>query len=207
MIIKFSAAALVGVLLLATLPTVQYVFAEPKDKSIVRNNGVYAYGGWHEEKGDGKTVDTLLFIIEHDTGTDIFIEIVTFNPDGLSTGQFGYLFTTENVLDVSKKLNRATLSPIELELCIFDEETGECHPAKMALQAQWTGVGKISKVKTKTNEGEDLKVKFRGTTTFRQATAVGSLGESDFGTSQFAELGSFKTMEAVSTRSLYVNLG
>jgi hypothetical protein len=197
--IKWLTAMLVSVLLIAMFPSFQHVYAEPKDKSIIRNNGVFANANWHEERSDGTTVDTLLFVSESDKGTDIFIEIFIFDLDGISTGQLGYIFTKENVFDVSKKLESAILSPIELELCIFDEETGECQPSIMTLQAHWIGVGESSKIKTKDRiEGEDFKVKFRGTTVDRIATATGSLGGHDLGESKFADLGMFRTVEMIS---------
>jgi hypothetical protein len=197
--IKCFTAMLGGVLLLAMVTVIQPVYAEPKDKLIIRNDGVFANANWHEERIDGVTVDTLLFVSEHDKGTDIFIEILVFDPDGLSTGQLGYVFTTENVFDISKKLKTATLSPIELELCIFDEITAECVPSTFTLEAHWTGIGESSKTKTKDSiKGKDFRAKFSETTLDRQAIATGSLGGSDLGESKFADLGRFKTVEMIS---------
>ena len=196
LMIKCFTITLVGVLLLAILPVSQHVNAEPTDKVIIRNNGIFANANWHEQRGDGTSVDTLLFVSEHDKGTDIFIEILVFDPDGISTGQFGYLFTTENVFDISRKLETAILLPIELELCIFDEETGECEPSTLTLEVHWTGVGEATKIKTKDSiKGKDFKSRFSGTTIDRQATASGSLGRYDLGESMFADLGRFKTVE------------
>ena len=197
---KMVIAILFGVLL-AMLPvatTFQYAYSESKDKQIIRNNGMSADAAWHEERPDGGTLDTYLFVTESHEGTDIYFEILVYEPDGISTGQFAYVFTTENVFDISKKLKTATLSPITVEICIFDEETGECEPASVTLEAQWTGIGEVLKIKNKSSiKAEDFKAHFKEKTLVRQATATGSLGESDLGESEFAEIRKFKTVEMI----------
>lgn len=191
------ATMLVAFALLAALPAMtnlQSAYAEPKDKIILRDNGSFANAFWHEEAPDGTIIDTALFVSETERGTDIFLDRFFVAPDGTFTSQFGYVFTTEDVFDISKKLQTATLSPINIE--VFTCGEFDCTSEILTVDAQWTGVGELTKTKFKSSfTSENFRVKFSESTSFRQATATGTIGEQSLGDSIFAELGSFKRAE------------
>lgn len=153
-----------------------------EQKTISRQNGEAAIASW-SDMATGYFTD--LSVIKTNDGTDIFVSIST--PTSF---KFGSIFTQENVFDIDKKLTTATLSPVTLDL--FDFSTGTMET--ITLQAQWTGVGDLTRnsVKFMSKSGKFV-AKFSDNSVIRQATATGSLNNIDLGTSNFANLVQFKS--------------
>lgn len=173
-------------------------FAEAKDKVIFRDNGSFTYTFWQDETADGSLSTTSLFVSDSSVGTDVFLSRSISNPDGTFIDTFGFAFTTEDVLTISKKLDAASLSPIEMEIqtCTFVQDSYDCTSDTVTIQADWTGIGDVVKTTSKSNiSTPDFKVKFSQTSTFGHGTATASIDDEDLGESIYAELGKFKRVE------------
>lgn len=173
-------------------------FAEPKDRITFRDNGFFADAFWYNEMPDGTLTYSSLFVSETSRGTDIFLSSQTYSPDGTFTDVFGFTFTTEDVFSIDRKLDAASLSPIEMEVqsCTFVEDDYDCTFDTVEIQANWNGTGNILKTTSKSSfTAPDFKVRFSQSTSFQQATAIASIGDEDLGESSFAELGKFKSTE------------
>ncbi len=164
-----------------------------EQKTITRQNGVAAVASWSDDTPDG-TSFTDLQAVESNDGTDIFVFIST--P---TTFKFGSISTQKNVLDVDNKLTTATLSPVQIDLSVFNSTTFEFIGVEtITIQAQWKGTGDLLKDNFKLMEKiGDFTFKFSSDSKFRDATATGSIttdrGTSDLGTSDFAALIKFKS--------------
>ncbi len=195
------ATMLVAFALLAALPAMtnlQAAYAEPKDKIILRDNGSFADASWYDETPEGVATYTSLFVAETSKGTDIYVSKFVSNPDGTYTDTFGYAFTKDDVFNISAKLKTASLSPTDIEVyvCTYDGVDYYCDFDTITVQADWTGVGDIQKTRYKSSfTTDDFKVRFSETTSFRQATATGSINDDSLGDSDYAELGKFKRAE------------
>lgn len=155
-----------------------------ESKTIYRQNGEAAVASWSNTTSDGTTF-TDLSVAKTEDGTDIFVFIST--P---TTLKFGSVFTQENVFDIDKKLTAATLSPVNVEL--FDINTGTVET--ITLQAQWTGVGDLTKNSFKfTSKSGEFISKFSDSSSIREATATGSINSQDLRTSNIGELIKFKS--------------
>lgn len=169
------------VLALMVLLSVTMSAAALETKIISRQNGESATASWSDATA-GSFTD--LFVTKTNDGIDIFVIIST--PTSF---KLGFILTQENVFDIDNKLTTATLSPVTLDL--FDFNTGTTET--VTIQAQWTGSGDLTKnsFKFMSKSGEFIS-KFSDKSAFRQATAIGSIGDIVLGTSNFANLIEFK---------------
>ncbi len=175
------------VLMVLLSMTMSATALEFKQKTL--NNGDGGAASW----SDGST-NTFLNVFETQGETDIFVDICTAD---FSSCKFGFIFTMDNVFDVDKKLNTATLSPVKIDL--FDFNTGTIET--ITIQAQWTGVGDLTKSSFKeTTKSGDFTAKFSDDTVFRDASATGSINGQDLRTSQKAQLFEFKSVSIITIK-------
>ncbi len=160
---------------------------EFKQKTL--NNGDAGFASW----SDGST-STSLSVFETQGETDIFVDICTAD---FTSCKFGFIFTQENVFDVDKKLTTATLFPVKIDL--FDFNTGTVET--VTIQAQWTGVGDLTKSSfTLKSKSGDFTAKFSDDTLMRDASATGSINGQELGTSQKAQLLKFKDVSIITIK-------
>ncbi len=160
-----------------------------ESKTIFRQSGVAAVASWSDETPDGTTF-TGLAADETNDGTDVFVFI-----DTPTTFKFGSIFTQEDVFDINNKLTTATLSPVQMNLSVFNSSTEEfIGEETITIQAQWTGVGDLTKNSFKfMSKSDEFTAKFSDSSTIRDASATGSINSQELGTSDFAELIKFKS--------------
>jgi hypothetical protein len=160
-----------------------------KEKTL--DNGGGAFAVW----SDGST-NTNLDVFKTQGGTNIYVNICT--ADYSYCSKSGSLSILENVFDIDKKLNTATLSTVQIPL--LNTSTGE-YVETITIQAQWTGVGDPLKSSyTSTYKSGDLTTKFSSDTTFRDATATGAINDEELGTSQYASLNWFKSVSIMTIK-------
>lgn len=174
--------------LMVLLPTVLSA-AALESKTINRQNGISASASWSERTANG-TADTYLNVAETDDGTDVFVSVCTSDSTGNYSCKWGYKFTTENIFDMDRKFNSATLSAVQVDL--YDWYSYTVEPT--TIQAQWTGVGDTSKGSYKSiSKYGDYVSKYSDSSTYRDATATGTRDGQDLGTSIYAGLVKFKS--------------
>jgi hypothetical protein len=165
-------------------------------KSIYRDKGTAAIADWNEYT-DGVYTDKFINVMETDDGTEIYVGIWTFDENtGLGSDKWGYLFTQEDVFTIDKKLSSATLSPVVINLDVYDydsnTDTYTYTMETVTIEAQWTGEGDIIKSSSKyISKYDDFMWKFSDNTLSRKASATGSINKDDLGTSDYGELVKF----------------
>ena len=158
-----------------------------KEKTL--DNGGGASASWSDSN-----TNTFLDVFKAQGVTNIYVNVCT---NDFSSCKFGNLITQENVLDTDKKLNTATLSPTKIDL--YDSNTNTVET--VTIQAQWTGVGDLTKSSsTSTYKSGDITIKFSSDTTFRDATATGAINDQELGTSQGAGLSLFKSVSITTVK-------
>jgi hypothetical protein len=184
------ASTAVNAFLMTTTPA----YAAPtKDKVIVRDQGTGALAFWDDINVEVPDVGTVLQAeiraFETEAGTDIIVGLI------LEDGNFAFGFTTidQNVFEIDKKLTSATLSPVTVEVTIFDDFFNEIGTAAVTVQATWEGFGDTLTQKAKVNTNfEGFSEKFKGSLQVRGATAEGSIDNLNLGTTDLAQLRAFK---------------
>jgi hypothetical protein len=172
------------VVLLSTAMSVQAM----EFKIIERSNGASASADWYETNGD-MTTDKYLSVTETDDGTDIYLEIYTYGPDYWS-GKSGYMCTQDDVFSIDKKLNSASLSEVEIEVCDWDAGVSET----LTVNADWIGKGGISRDSyTSRSQSGNYVWKSSGSSKYRDASATCSINGLDLGASSYASLSNFKS--------------
>ena len=169
-----------------------------QEKTIIRQNGVSAYGEWITS-GD-LTTDTFLSVTQSDIGTDISISICSIDITGNWSCKSGYMFTQDNVFSMDKKLDSANLKSVQIELFEWIcDENGMClqTPAGTAnIEATWTATGKVTtgSYKWMSKDGNYIE-KGSSSSSSRTATAQGILNNEDLGTSAFGGMAKFKSVD------------
>lgn len=159
-------------------------------KSLSRNNDASASASWTEINNNA-TTNTYLSIYETDDGTDIYVSQYTYDNSEpyywySSSYKSGCLFTKDNVFKIDKKLNSASLSEVKIDL--NDWNAGETET--VTLKVDWTGEGDISTGSYKSSSTyDDYVSKSSSSSSHRQASATGSINDSDLGTSSYASMG------------------
>lgn len=172
------------IVLLSTTMSVEAL----ESKTIERHNGASAYADWTEINGNTTTY-TYLSVTETDDGTDIYMSIYTSGPDYWS-GKSGYVFTKDDIFSIDKKLNSASLS--EVEMNVHNWDTGETET--LNVKADWTGEGDISKgSSTYSSKYNDYRFRSSDSSSYRNASATGSIDNCDLGESSYAGLSKFKS--------------
>jgi hypothetical protein len=193
----------------AFLMTTTPAYAAPaKDKVITRGQGEAGAAVWNDISVDvpgiGIVVNVLLNAFETEAGTDIRVQLETFE---IETGEHNFLegFTTidQNVFDAEKKLTSATLSPVTMQVDVFDEHFNLIGTAEITIQATWDGTGDLATSKDNQHiKSDNFSVKFKGSSLFREATAEGSINNANLGTSDAAQLNAFKQVEMTVSKSI-----
>lgn len=180
-----------GVFVLMVLLSLAISAEAFESKEIYRNEGTAAYASWSEYT-EGVYTDKFIQATTSNDGTDIFVYIWTYDENtGDWSDKWGYMFTQEDVFEIDKKLESATLSPVDIEL--FDWNTGTVETITIA--AQWTGEGDVMKSSFKDiSKYDDFMSKYSDKSSFREATATGSINDEDLGTSDYGELIKFKSV-------------
>jgi hypothetical protein len=169
-----------------------------ESKSMARDNGAYAFADWTETNGDVTTY-TYLSVTETDDVTDIYVSVWTCNEiTGESSDKYGYMCTEDDVFSIDKKLNSASLSKVDIEVSQwYFDETGEYILEEtdiFTVQADWTGIGDVSKGSYKYSSRDGDYV-FRGSenSLSRGASVIGSINGNDLGSEYYASMVSFKS--------------
>ena len=180
-----------GVFVLMVLLSLAISAEAFESKEIYRDEGMAAYASWYEYS-DGVNTEKFIQATKSNDGTDIFVYIWTYDENtGDWSDKWGYMFTQEDVFEIDKKLESATLSPVDIEL--FDWNTGTVETITIA--AQWTGEGDVMKSSFKhISKYDDFMSKYSDKSSFREATATGSINDEDLGTSDYGELIKFKSV-------------
>ena len=159
-----------------------------QSKTIDRYNGASASANWYETSGD-TTTSTYLSVTESSYGTDVYVEIYTYGPYSESW-KYGYMCTQDDVLTIDKKLNSASLSEVQVE--VYDCYTGETEI--LNIQADWVGQGAISKDSyTSRSQSGNYVWRSSGSSSYRDASATGSINGYDLGIGSYATLSNFKS--------------
>lgn len=162
-----------------------------ESKTIQRDNGASACASW--SKTDCNLItDTYLSAVKSDDGTDIYFSTYTWNTTNGETvnDEYGYMFTTDNVFSIDKKLNSASLS--EVPINVYNWYTGETKTLKVT--ADWTGTGEVQKGSyTSVSTSGDYRFKSTSSSTYRTATATGSVNNNDLGQNSYGNLENFKS--------------
>ncbi len=179
----------ISAFLLTALPAHALIY-----KSVLRVNGTAAEAFWESVSGP---IVAYTYVVADVTnlGSDVYLEVGTYDTDlsEFVSCNFGYLFTSSTSVFTVNKLNTATLNPTSIELydCFTWESAGTSTVA-----ADWVGVGKTQKgrfsFKSKSTGFSEM---FKSSSTFRSASATGSLNSSPLGTALFADMVQFKYMD------------
>lgn len=104
--------------------------------------------------------------------------------------------TDQNVFDTDKKLESASLSPVTMQVFELDEFGNVIDEAQITIQVTWEGTGDTftQRVNEHESEGKHFRLHFKNTFFGRQATAEGSINNVNLGTTEAAELSTFKRM-------------
>jgi hypothetical protein len=181
------------IVLLSTAMSVEAL----ESKSMARYNGAYAYADWTETNGDVTTY-TYLSVTETDDGTDVYVSVWTYNEmTGESSDKYGYICTEDDVFNIDKKLNSASLSEVEIELYEwYYDETGEYYITEgtLTVKADWTGIGDVSKGSSRyVSRDGDYVFRSAENSLSRGASVTGSINGSNLGSEYYASMVSFKS--------------
>ena len=140
---------------------------------------------------DTITQGTRLSVSKVDDQTSIILNIITADLGaGEADRLIGQLVTDDDIFTVSNNLGNATLSPVQIEICKEDDqnENGTCNVVEdtITIQAEWTGIGHISKDRTISEPTDNTKIVIR--TTARDATATATIDGEDPGDLGSADL-------------------
>lgn len=161
-----------------------------QSKTIQRDNGASASASWSKTNGDLIT-NNYLSVTKSNAGTDIYLDVYTWDS---TNGNFvneksGYMFTKDDVFRIDKKLNSASLSNVDVEVYNWDTDKTEILP----VMADWSGTGDVS-TGSSSYASTDGDYRFRSTSSssYRDASATGSINNNDLGQSNYGSLNSFK---------------
>lgn len=163
-----------------------------ESKTIQRDNGDSAWASWSNATCCDQITNTYLSAVESDDGTDIYLEIYTWNTTTGETvsDEYGSMFTTHDVFSIDKKLNSASLS--EVPINVYNWYTGEVKTLNVT--ANWTGTGEVQKgSSTSVSTSGDYRFKSTSSSTYRTATATGSVNNNNLGQINVAGLNKFKS--------------
>ncbi len=151
-----------------------------ESKTMTRQSGDSAFASWSTNMSYA-----YLSVTETNNGTNIYVYTCDF-----SGCRSGIGFTQDDVLTMNKKQETATLSLVNFQL--FNYNTGTVETVN--IQVQWEGVGDVSKDRyTSTSKSGDFTYKSSSDSIYRAATATGSIGDIDLGTTNYSDLVEFKS--------------
>jgi len=163
-----------------------------EQKSMSRYSSESAAAEWSEVVGN-KTITTQLSLTETDDGTSVYFSIYTYGPNYYSY-KSGSTYTTDDVFKMSKNLDSASLSEIEMQVYYYsyDEMGGYTSGTEtLRVKADWTGVGELDERSTTYSVKDgDYTSKVSETYLSREAKATGSINGINLGDSFYAWLSS-----------------
>jgi hypothetical protein len=162
-----------------------------KQKTLV--NGDDASATWSDS-----SMYTYLDVYNTQGQTYIVFEVCTLDSKGnIVSCKYGNPIGNV-VLDINKKLNTATLSPVQVGL--YDSYTGN-YDKTVTLQAMWAGPGDVSKGSyTTTSKSGDYTSKYSSNTLYRSAIATGTIDGKGLGTSQVGTISLFKSVSITTVK-------
>lgn len=187
------ASTAVNALLMNTTPA----YAAPsKEKVIVRTDVTAATGLWQDISVDvpgiGTVIGASIRVIESDTGTEVFVGFET-EEGNLA---FGSTTLDEGGFEIDSKLTSATLSPVSIDVTIFDEAFSPIGTGEVTVQATWEGIGDILSQKTKVRTDlVGLREKLTDSVESRVAIAEATVNGADLGTAESAQMATGKTVQ------------
>lgn len=165
-----------------------------EQKSMSRYSSEYAEASWTEVSGN-RTIDTHLSLTKTDDGTYVYFSTYTWGPDYWSN-KWGSAYTKDNVFKMSKNLDSASLSEIEVEVYYYSYDemgTYTSGTETLKVKADWTGAGELSESSSKyASKRDDYTSKSSESYLSRKATATGSINDLNLEKSSYAWLSSSK---------------
>jgi hypothetical protein len=185
---KIFSATLALIVLLSFATSVQAL----ESKTMQRDNGASAWACWSNATDNNLITDTYLSVVESNDGTDIYLSTYTWNTTTGETvnDEYGYIFTKDNVFNIDKKLDSASLS--EVPINVYNWYTGEMKT--LNITADWTGTGEVQKgSSTYVSTNGDYRFKSTSSSSYRTATATGCINNKDLGQNSYGNLYNFKS--------------
>jgi hypothetical protein len=160
-------------------------------KAIQRDNGASASAWWYKTDGNLLT-NSYLDVTKSNDGNDIYFSTYTWDTTTGETvnDEYGYVFTTDDVFSIDKKLNSASLS--EVPINVYNWYTGEMKTLKVT--ADWSGTGEVQKGSyTSVSTNGDYRFKSSSNSNYRTAIVTGSVDNNDLGENNDGSLNNFKS--------------
>lgn len=153
-----------------------------------------------EVPGVGTVVYALLDVIGGEGGTtDIHVSLITEEGHSLR----GFTRIGQDVFDTDKQMRIATLSPVTMEVVIFDADGSTIGTAEITIQATWEGTGDLSTRKSIEHaRGEDFSFKSKQSVLLREASAEGSINNANLGTSDSAFFFAFDVLQVTVSKNI-----
>ncbi|MHC1755331.1 MAG: hypothetical protein AB9861_07860 [Methanosarcina sp.] len=163
-----------------------------EQKSMSRYSSECAEASWTEVSGN-RTINTHLSLTKTDDGTSVYFNSYISGPNYWSN-KWGSTYTKDGVFKISKNLDSASLSEIEMEVYYYSYDEMGIYTSgteTLTLKADWTGVGETSESSSKyISKQNDYTSKSSESYLSRKATATGSINNFNLGTSSYAWLSS-----------------
>lgn len=157
-------------------------------KSVSRDNGVSAFATW-TKTSENVFEFTNIGVMKSNKGTDIMAEICVVDNLGFFNCIYGSTNTPEDIFTMDRTMDLATLSSVDVVM--YNYYTGETRTVNLA--GSWTGIGDVIKSSSRyISKYGDMSMKFSDSTSYRKATATGTVDGIGIGTSNSAELAKFK---------------
>ncbi|MDY9926299.1 hypothetical protein [Methanosarcina sp.] len=163
-----------------------------EQKSMSRYSSECAEASWSEVVGN-RTINTQISVTEENDQTGVYFSTSTWGPNYYFY-KSGSTYTRDDVFKMSKNLDSASLSEIEVEAYYYsyDEMGGYASGTEtLRIKADWTGVGELNERSSKYSvEDGDYTSKVSESYLSRGAKATGSINGINLGDSSYAWLSS-----------------
>jgi hypothetical protein len=216
-------ASTAGNAFLMMMATTEPAYAAPSKQTEMQSEDRFgASASWDRDEnvleipGLGRLLDASIFVDEENLlesdiiEAEIRVQLTLVDGNVVICAQ-GSTPIDPDAFDMDKQLRSATLSPVTVEVVIFDDLScsNATGTAEITIQATWEGIGDITKFtshqKAKNTEpsGGVSIPKVTSTTEVRQAIAQGSINNVDLGTGtdDSAEMFHDETVQKVVTES------
>lgn len=170
-----------------------------ESKEISRQDGVYAVADWSDTNGNVTTY-TYLSVDKTNEGTYVSISMSTYDSvtDSYSD-KYGSVYTRDDIFIMDKKLDSASLSPVEIAISEwYYDETEDYFTSKdagtLTVSADWTGIGDLSRGSFKhTSRDGDYIFRSAENSLSRDASITASIDGNFFESQYYASMVSFKS--------------
>lgn len=192
-----------GIALAVLLLTVTAFSAEAATNVVVRNNGMSASASLNTETG-GLITNAYVSVTKGNDGTyvDIVKSIsdVNWNLLYIAYGQ-KFIQPGTDVFSMDKKLNKASLvlPSMDFTVQICDPVTYQCSTETQVwknINVQWTGTGTVNTGSYKfTSSDGTYSIKYSDKSSYRFASATGSIDGVALGVFNYASMGIYKSAQ------------